>query len=108
MKLFNIKYQFQTLKLVGTYIQSTSLSSFHLTWMTILQRPAFLPVWEKIRGGGVLAEGPLDDGWEFAALKPNHYFQQQEPSLITAKNNKTLNILTPNLQESEVFHTLHV
>jgi len=30
----------------------------------------------------------LGDGWEFAALKPNHYFQQQEPSLITAKNNK--------------------
>lgn len=106
MKLFNIKYQFQTLKLVGTHIQSTSLSSFHLTWMTILQRPAFLPVWEKKRA--VLAGGPLGDGWEFAALKPNLYFQQQEPSLITAKNNQTLNILTPNLQESEVFHTLHV
>ena len=56
----------------------------------------------------MLAGGPLDDGWEFGALKPNHYFQQQEPSLITAKNNQTLNILTPNLQESEVFHTLHI
>lgn len=42
------------------------------------------------------------DDQEFVDLQPNHQFQQQDPSLITAKNNLTLNILTLNLQVSEV------
>lgn len=50
----------------------------------------------------------LGDDREFVALKPNHHFQQQDLSLITAKNNQTLNILTTNRQESEVFDTLHI
>lgn len=50
----------------------------------------------------------LGDNQGFENVKPDHHFQPQDPSLIIAKNNQTLNILTPNLQESEVFNTLHV
>lgn len=48
----------------------------------------------------VAVVGEADNG--FVNLKPDHHFQQQDPSLTFAKNNKTLIILTLNLQEWEV------
>lgn len=50
----------------------------------------------------------LSDDQGFVDLKADYHFQQQHLSLIIAKNNQTLNILTPNLQESEGFNILHV
>lgn len=48
------------------------------------------------------------DDQPFAHPKPDHHFQEQDPSLIITKNNQTPNALTPNLQESEVFNILRV